>query len=34
MSIFTNDIIYLPIRELNNLFYENFIIDNYSVNII
>lgn len=28
------DIIYLTYSELNNLFYENFIVDNYSVNII
>lgn len=28
------DIIYLSYTELNNLFYENFIENNYSVNII
>ena len=28
------NIIYLSYTELNNLFYENFIEDNYSVNII
>ena len=30
----SKEIIYLTYSELNNLFYENFIADNYSVNQI